>query len=129
MVTFRNALAMVLFLFGASYLWLTPTFLNQPGFRGTIFDPKGLLAVIAILGFAVAAWGLFKDQGWWVSVAVASGLIGVASVIPYWIWALPTAEGNRPQMIENLIIHLAGGAVVAIVLLVPTTQRWLTSHL
>jgi hypothetical protein len=62
MVTFRNAAAVGLFLFGASYLWLTPTFLKPVGFRGTIFEPKGLLAMIAILGFVAAAWGVFKDQ-------------------------------------------------------------------
>ncbi len=129
MMTLRNALAVALFLFGASYLWLTPAFLNRAGFQGTIFDPKGLLALIAIVGFAAAAWGVFKDQGWWVPVAVASGLIGLASVIPYWIWALPTAGGNSSQMIENAIIHAAGGATVGLVLLVPTTERWLTGQL
>jgi hypothetical protein len=128
MVTVRNALAVALFLVGASYLWLTPAFLNRAGFQGTIFDPKGLLALIAIVGFTAAAWGLFKDQGWWVPVAIASGLIGLASVIPYWIWALPTGGGNTSEMIENAIIHAAGGAVVAIVLLVPATERWLTGH-
>jgi hypothetical protein len=129
MVTFRNGLALALFLFGASYLWLTPTFLNRPGFQGTIFDPKGLLAVIAILGFAAAAWGLFKDQGWWVPVAIVSGLIGLASVIPYWIWVLRTAGGNSPQMIENAVVHAAGGAAVVLILLVPASERWLTGHL
>jgi hypothetical protein len=129
MVTFRNAIAVALFLFGASYLWLTPAFLNRAGYQSTIFDPKGLLAVIAIVGFAAAAWGLFRDEGWWVPVAIASGLIGLASVVPYWIWALPTAGGNSAQMIENAVIHAAGGAAVALVLLVPATERWLTGHL
>jgi hypothetical protein len=129
MVTFRNALAVALFLFGASYLWLTPAFLNRAGFQGTIFDPKGLLAVIAIIGFAAAAWSLFKNESWWVPVAATSGLVGLASVIPYWIWTLPTAGANSSQMIENAVIHAAGGAVVALVLLVPATQRWLTGHL
>jgi len=129
MVTFRNGLAVALFLFGASYLWLTPAFLNRASYQGTIFDPKGLLAVIATVGFAAAAWGLFRDQGWWVPVAVTSGLVGLASVIPYWIWALPTAGGNSSQMIENAFIHAAGGAVVALVLLVPVTERWLAGHL
>jgi hypothetical protein len=129
MVSLRNAFAVGLFLFGASYLWLTPAFLNRAGFQGTIVDPKGLLAVTAIVGFVAAAWGLFKDQGWWVPVAVASGLIGLASVIPYWIWALPTGGGNSSQMIENAVIHAAGGAVVALILLVPATERWLTGHL
>jgi hypothetical protein len=128
MVTVRNALAVALFLFGASYLWLTPAFLNRAGFQGTIFDPKGLLALIAIVGFTAAACALFKDQGWWVPVAIASGLIGLASVIPYWIWVLPTGGGNTSEMIENAILHAAGGAVVAIVLLVPATERWLTGH-
>ncbi len=129
MVTFRNGLAVALFLFGASYLWLTPAFLNRAGYQGTIFDPKGLLAVIAIVGFAAGAWGLFRDQGWWVPVAATSGLVGLASVIPYWIWALPTAGGNSSQMIENAIVHAAGGAVVVVFLLVPVTERWLTGHL
>jgi len=123
MVTLRNAFAVGLFLFGASYLWLTPAFLNRAGFQGTIFDAKGLLAAIAIVGFAAAAWGVFKDQGWWVPVGAASGLVGLASVIPYWIWALPTAGGNGSQMMENAVVHALGGAVIALVLLVPTTER------
>jgi hypothetical protein len=128
-VTFRNAIAIALFLFGASYLWLTPAFLNRAGYQGTIFDPKGLLAMIAIVGFAAAAWGLFRDQDWWVPVAAASGLVGLISVIPYWIWALPAAGANSFEMIQNAIIHAAGGAVVALVLLVPPTERWLSGHL
>jgi hypothetical protein len=32
-------------------------------------------------------------------------------------------------MIENAVIHATGGAVVALVLLVPATARWLTGHL
>ena len=129
MFTFRSGLAVMLFLFGASYLWLTPTFLNRPGFQGTIFDPKGLLALIAIVGFTAAAWGVFQDQTWWVAVAVASGVIGIASVVPYWIWALPTARTSTSQMVQNVVLHAAGGAIVAAFLLVPATERWLTSHL
>src|SRR5215470_16205338 len=111
MVTFRNGLALALLLFGASYLWLTPAFLNRAGIQGTILDLKGLLALIAVVGFAAAAWGVFKDRGWWVPVAVASGLMGMASVIPYWIWALSSAGANNSQMIESAILHAPGGAV------------------
>ena len=57
MLTVRNSLAAALFLFGASFLWLTPMWIGQANPKLGVFEPKGLPAILTVVGFALAAWG------------------------------------------------------------------------
>ena len=45
--------------------------------------PAADLALVAVVGFTAAAWGVFKGLAWWEPVAVISGAIGLLTVIPY----------------------------------------------
>jgi hypothetical protein len=129
MFTVRNVVAVGVLLFGATYLWLTPMWIGQGNPKLGVFDPRGLLAILTMLGFAAAAWGIFKATGWWEPVAIGSALIGVGSVIPYWITTQGVATVDRVAMFQNIGIHFIGGAAIAAFLLLPTTERWLAGRL
>jgi hypothetical protein len=129
MFTVRNLLAAAVFLFGASYLWLTPVWLGLGDPKLGVFDPKGLLAMITVLGFAAAASGIFRAASWWEPIAIGSALVGIISGIPYWIFAHGVATVDQVAVFQNIGLHLVGGAAVAAFLLYPTTERWLTGRL
>ena len=59
MFTFRNVFALVLFLFGATFLWLTAAFLGdkQAAAKGAVWTVVQISAILVIIGFADGAWG------------------------------------------------------------------------
>ena len=83
MLTMRNLGGVALFLFGTTYLWLTPMFAG-PGIstKGILWSITQVLAFITLLGFTIATWGLFKKSSWWDSVAIASAVLGLVVLIP-----------------------------------------------
>jgi len=51
---------------------------------GTAWALTKVLAYLAVIGFAIAAWGVFKQYSWWETAAVASGIAGLVAVVPHW---------------------------------------------
>jgi hypothetical protein len=71
MWTFRNLVALGLFLFGTTFLWMTAAMAGKtPPPSGTAWTLANVLAYIAVIGFAIAAWGVFKQYSWWETAAV-----------------------------------------------------------
>jgi hypothetical protein len=64
MFTFRNMLAIAVFLFGTTFLWMTPLFIG-PAATGAMWNVAQALGFLAILGFTVTAWGIFTTARWW----------------------------------------------------------------
>ena len=128
MLTFRNELALGVFLFGTTYLWLTPAYAG-PAARGTLWSVVQVMAFIAILAFSAAAWGIFRDSGWWEPVGIGAAMVGMACVVPYWIAVQPLPDLDRSATLGNLLIHFLGGALVMAALLAPPAERWIVSHL
>src|ERR1700674_688807 len=116
MLSFRNLLAIAIFLFGTTYLWLTPAFAGKSA-TGTVWAAVQLLAYAAIIGFAVAAFGIFKGTGWWEPIAIGSAVIGMAAVISYWVGLQNVSGALNAAAVENIAITFLGGAVVAGLLL------------
>jgi hypothetical protein len=130
MFTFRNVVAIGIFLFGTTFLWLTAAFNGgERSDRGGIRKVIRALALVAIGGFALAALGIFKATGWWEPIAVASAVVGMASVIPYWVAIHRTPAAANAAALENVAIHVLGGAVVLIALLIPALEHWVTGRL
>jgi hypothetical protein len=125
MFTFRNELALGIFLFGTTYLWLTPAFAG-PAARGTLWLVVQVMAFVAIATFSAAAWGLFRGADWWEPLAIGAAIIGMACVVPYWI---AVQQLETPDTFSNSVIHLLGGALILITLLAPPAERWITSRL
>jgi hypothetical protein len=63
MLTFRNVLALGVFLFGTTYLWLTPSYVGKSA-TGAVWVVVQVLSIVTIVGFAAATWGIFKATGW-----------------------------------------------------------------
>ena len=128
MLTFRNILAFGVFLFGTTYLWLTPSFVGKST-SGAVWIIAQLLAMAAIIGFAAAAWGIFRATGWWEPVLIISAIVGMASVIPYWIGIQSLAGAVGVAVAENIAGHLLGGAVVIAVLVIHPAEHWVVGRL
>jgi hypothetical protein len=61
MFTIRNMGGVALFLFGTTFLWLTPSFAS-PGVSatGAMWTVTAVLALATLVRFTVATWGLFR---------------------------------------------------------------------
>ena len=67
----QNILAVGVFLLGTTFLWMTPVFLLKgSSATSAIWIVAQVLAFAAIIGFAIAAWGIFKSTGWCEPVAI-----------------------------------------------------------
>jgi hypothetical protein len=126
MFTTRNMGGVALFLFGTTFLWLTPSFAS-PGVptTGVAWSITQVLALVTIALFTVATWGLFTKAGWWEHVAVVAASIGFVVLIPYWIAASHAGEPNPAFMI---LIHVLGNVGVLVLLLVPSLEHWVDGH-
>lgn len=126
MFTIRNLGAVALFLFGTTFLWLTPDFATRGiSTSGAWWTVTRVLALVTLAGFTVATWGLFQRASWWELVAIAAAVLGIVVLLPYWVAASAAGE-TTPGF--NVFIHALGSAGVLILLLVPTLERWVNGH-
>jgi hypothetical protein len=126
MFTTRNMGGMALFLFGTTFLWLTPS-LASPGVptTGVAWSITQVLALVTIALFTAATWGLFKKAGWWEPLAVVAAAVGFAVLLPYWIAA---SHAGEPNPAFNVLIHALGNVGVLVLLLVPALEHWVDGH-
>ncbi len=126
MFTIRNLGGVALFLFGTTFLWLTPSFASQGvSTEGLAWSITQVLALLTIALFTVATWGLFTKGGWWEAVAVIAAAIGLLVLVPYWLAASHAGEVN-PGF--NVVIHALGSVGVCALLLVPSLEQWVNGH-
>jgi len=128
MLTFRNVLALGVFLFGTTFLWLTPSFVGKSA-TGAVWAVTQILAIAAILGFTVAAWGIFKATGWWEPILIVSAIVGIASVVPYWVGIQSVPDAVNAAAIENTVGHVIGALVVIAVLFIHPAEHWVVGKL
>jgi hypothetical protein len=128
MISFRNILAIGIFLFGTTYLWLTPAFIGKSA-TGTLWAAVQVLAYAAIIGFAVAAFGIFNGTDWWEPIAIGSAVIGMAAVILYWVGLQNVSGALNAAAVENIAIHFLGGAAIAALLVVHSAEQWIVGRL
>lgn len=126
MFTIRNLGGVALFLFGTTFLWLTPSFATKGiSTKGLWWSATNVLALATLAVFTAATWGLFSKAVWWEGVAIVAAVIGAAALVPYWIAAHSSGEKTADF---NVLIHVVGDAGVFVLLLVPTLQRWVGGH-
>lgn len=128
MFTVRNVFALALFLFGTTFLWLTSAFLGDKhaAATGAVWTVVQVGAILLIVGFAAAAWGLIRETSWWEPLALVSALGGLIVLIPYGIGASDLVAAN---IWTNLAFHALGSVAVLVVLLVPPAHAWLRHRL
>ena len=131
MWTFRNLVALGLFLFGTTFLWMTPAMAGKtPPPTGTAWTLANVLAFVAIIAFAIAAWGVFKQSSWWEVAAVVSGIIGLVAVVPFIVGQAQLDVGFGDLGVQiNLWMHIVGSAAVIAIVLLPAAHDWVTRRL
>jgi len=93
--------------------------------RSSLYKTRGdSLASLAL--FTLAAWGVFKSDSWWERAASAGAIVGLATLVPYEFAASSTGVSG-PGL--NSAIHIAGSAMVLLVLLVPALESRMTAWL
>lgn len=130
MFSFKNWVALGLFLFGSTFLWMTRDFLANPREgTGALWSVVQVLVLVAIVGFTVAAGVLFKEASWWEPVAIASAVVGLAALVPYVIGVRQVGDAGDAGVQMNIAIHAVGIAAVFVVVLVPFVHDWITKRI
>ena len=126
MFTIRNLGGAALLLFGTTFLWLTPTYAASGiDTSGAAWTATAVLAIATLVGFTAATWGLFRRTSWWEKLAVVSALVGLLTLVPYWV----AADGSgvtTPGF--DVAIHAIGSAGVLVLLRVPRFDHWVRGH-
>lgn len=126
MFSFKTWVALGLFLFGTTFLWMTRDFLAHPREgAGAVWSVIQVLVLLAIAGFAVAAWVVFKEASWWEPVAIVSAIVGLAALVPYMIGVRQIGDAGDAGVQMNIAIHTVGIAVVVVAVLVPVVHDWI----
>jgi hypothetical protein len=131
MWTFRTVLAIGLFLFGTTFLWMTPSMTNTvPPPTGRMWTLTNVLAILAIVAFSATAWAVFKQYSWWSPAALVSGIIGLVAVVPFVLAQRQLEVGLGDMGVQiNLWMHALGSALVLGIGLVPTARDWVAQRL
>lgn len=128
--SFKNLVALGLFVFGTTFLWMTKDFLANPREgTGAIWSMIQVLAFATIVGFAAAGWGVFKDASWWEPVALGSAAVGLAALVPYVVGIVRLGDQSDAGVQMNIAIHAFGIAGVFAIVLVPVVHDWLTRRI
>ena len=126
MFSIRNVGGVSLFLFGTTFLWLTPMFAAADvDTSGAAWATVGFLASVTIIGFTVATFGLFRRAGWWEPLAVACAVAGLVTLVPYWIAADGSGVANP---VFDVVIHAVGSFGVLLLLRFPRLEHWVAGH-
>jgi peptidoglycan/LPS O-acetylase OafA/YrhL len=124
----RTAVAICVFLFGTTFLWLTPAMGGKQGdFTGARWSVVQVLVWLSIIGFAAAAWGILRSHDWWVPVAAGSAVLGLAATVAYLVAARGAAR--IANLGSNVAIHLGVSLVILIAVATPPLREALTQRL
>lgn len=131
MWTLTNLLALGLFLFGTTYLWMTPAMAGTtPPPTGTAWTLTNVLCLAAVIGFTLAAWAVYKQYAWWDTAALVSGIVGLVAVGPFVVGQSQLDVGFGDLGVQiNLWMHVLGSAAVTATLLLPAAHDWVTRNL
>jgi hypothetical protein len=110
---------------------MTPAFAGKtPPPTGTAWTLANILALIAVAGFTIAAWAVFKQYSWWETAALVSGIVGLVAVVPFIVGQSQLDVGLADPGVQiNLWLHLLGSAAVIAIVLLPGAHDWVTRRL
>jgi hypothetical protein len=131
MWTFKNVFALGLFLFGTTFLWMTASMAGKtPPPTGTAWTLANVLCYVAVIGFTIAAWAVFKQYSWWETPALLSGIVGLIAVVPFIVGQSQLDIGFGDLGVQiNLWMHILGSMAVIAIVLLPFAHDWVTRRL
>jgi hypothetical protein len=115
--------ALVLALYGASYLWLTPA--AVPGAGGPLWALVDVLAIASAAGFMVAGWGLARAARWRAPMAVGAAIAGLVTIVPY---LAAVQDAGTGDVASRAALHGLGSAAILLALLLPPAERLLSQR-
>jgi hypothetical protein len=122
MSRFRTVAAGAILLFGTTFLWFMPSFLGTgTTVDGAMWSVIQLLVLATAVGYAGAAWGLYKATTWWRPLAIGGSILGALVLVLWWL-AVSSISGVT-NIAANLALHAIGIAVLLLVLLIPSFGR------
>ena len=86
---------------------------------GTAWTLTDVLSFVAVIGFTLEAWAVYRQHSWWDTAALVSGTVGLVAVVPFIVGQSQLDVGfGDPGVQINLRMHVLGSAaVIAVVLL------------
>jgi hypothetical protein len=131
MWTLKNLVALGLFLFGSTFLWMTPAFAGQTSPpTGMAWTLVNVLALVAVAGFTVAAWAVFKQHAVWAPITLASAIVGLVAVIPFVVGVSRIGPGFTDLGVQiNLWMHVLGSLAAIAVVVLPGLHTWVVHRL
>ncbi|GGG45607.1 hypothetical protein GCM10011374_04860 [Kocuria dechangensis] len=131
MWSFRIVLAVGLFLFGTTFLWMTAAMAGRvPPPTGRAWTLANVLAYLAVIGFSITAWAVFKQHPWWDTAAVVSAVVGLVAVVPFVVGQRRLEAGLGDLGVQiNIWLHVLGGAAVIALAALPAARAWVTDRL
>jgi hypothetical protein len=125
MFTFRNVSAVAFFLFGSTFVWMTASFVGKtPVPSGTLWSVVNILALAAVVGFTLTAWGVYKQTSWWETAAIVSAVIGLIAIVPYVMAINGEGELSDQGVVLNIGLHIICSLIVIVVAVVPVVHDW-----
>ena len=122
MSRFRTVAAGALLLFGTTFLWFMPSFLGTATtVGGAMWSVIQLLVLATVVGYAGAAWGLYRATSWRRPLAIGGSAFGTLVLVLWWL--MVSSLSGVTNMAANLALHAIGIAVLLLVLLVPSLGR------
>jgi hypothetical protein len=103
---------------------------KTPPPSGTAWTLANVLAYVAVIGFAIAAWAVVKQYSWWEAAAVASGVVGLVAIVPFMVGQSQLDVGFGDLGVQiNLWMHILGSAAVIAIVLLPAAHDWVARRL
>ncbi|NIM95805.1 MAG: hypothetical protein GTO18_19060 [Anaerolineales bacterium] len=87
--------------------WIFSGGIHMKSVVGKVF---GLLWLVAMIGFIASAIGIFTNQSWWPTTAVAASVVSLVAIVPWWNTVTP---GSR-----------VGAVIVDVITLVALLGPW-----
>ena len=131
MWTFKNLAAIGLFLFGSTFLWMTPAFAGRTSPpTGMAWTLANILALATVVGFTIAAWAVFKQHTVWAPMTLVSAILGLVAAVPFVVGLVQSGLRFADLGVQiNLWMHLLGSLAAIGVVLLPGLHTWVVHRL
>lgn len=96
---------------------------------GTAWTLTHILSYAAVIGYAVAAWAVFKQYRWWDTAALVSGIVGLVAVFRSSSPRASSMSGSETWGPPQLVTHILGSAAVVAIVPFPAAHERVTRRL